>query len=70
MKETAKKAVPQTVAELEQRLAADAIEFILAQFVNIHGAAKVKMVPARCVTDIVNGVLNGLFAVFEPDSTG
>ncbi|NQU11316.1 type III glutamate--ammonia ligase [bacterium] len=45
---------PQTLAELKQRLAADKIEFILAQFVNIHGAAKVKMVPARCVDDIVN----------------
>lgn len=44
---------PDTLDELKNRLAEDSIEYILAQFVDIHGAAKVKMVPARCVDDIV-----------------
>ena len=29
------------------------VKFLLAQFVDIHGAAKTKMVPARCLKDIV-----------------
>jgi glutamine synthetase len=29
------------------------VKFLLAQFVDIHGAAKTKMVPARCLRDIV-----------------
>lgn len=44
---------PTTLDELRQRLEEDEIGYILAQFVDIHGAAKVKMVPARCVEDIV-----------------
>ena len=42
-----------TLDELKRQMSEEAIEFILAQFVNIHGAAKVKMVPARCVDDVV-----------------
>lgn len=42
-----------TLDELKKRLAEDAIEYILAQFVDIHGSAKVKMVPVRCVDNIV-----------------
>ena len=44
---------PTTLDELKKRMADDAIEYVLAQFVDIHGSAKVKMVPARCVDDIV-----------------
>src|SRR5215470_20387701 len=36
-----------------QRLKRDGIEFLLVQFVDIHGAAKVKMVPASCLDDVV-----------------
>jgi len=36
-----------TREEMKERLAADGIKFILAQFVDIHGAAKVKMSPAE-----------------------
>ena len=50
---TRRKDAPTTLAELKERLSEDGIEFMLAQFVNIHGAAKVKMVPTRCVDDIV-----------------
>ena len=35
-----------TREEMHQRLQEDNIEFLLAQFVDMHGAAKVKMVPA------------------------
>ena len=44
---------PATLDELRKRLEEDQIEYILAQFVDIHGSAKVKMVPVRCVEDIV-----------------
>ncbi len=47
------KEAPTTLDEVKKRLADDAIEYILAQFVDIHGSAKVKMVPARGVEDIV-----------------
>ena len=40
--------------DLKRRLSEDQIRYILAQFVNIHGSAKVKMVPAREVESIVN----------------
>lgn len=45
--------VPKTLDELRNYLQEDAIEYLLAQFVDIHGSAKVKMVPVRCVDDIV-----------------
>jgi len=32
----------------------DGIEFLLAQFVDIHGSAKVKMVPASCLDDMID----------------
>lgn len=38
---------PTTLEELKKRLSEDEIQYVLAQFVNIHGSAKVKMVPAR-----------------------
>ncbi len=45
---------PENLEELKKCLAEDQIEYILAQFVDIHGVAKVKMVPVNCVDDIVN----------------
>ena len=45
---------PTTLDELKKRLVEDAVEYILAQFVDIHGAARVKMVPVHCVDDIVS----------------
>ena len=38
-----------TLAAMQQRLADDGIEYLLVQFVDIHGSAKVKMVPADCL---------------------
>lgn len=40
--------------EIRQRLQDNGIEFLLAQFVDIHGAAKVKMVPANCLDDMID----------------
>ncbi|TET53598.1 MAG: type III glutamate--ammonia ligase [Anaerolineales bacterium] len=48
------KTAPTTLPELKARLEQDSIEYLLAQFVNIHGSAKVKMVPARSVDAVVN----------------
>ncbi len=42
-----------TYEEIEKRLDADGIEFILAQFVDIHGAAKVKMCPSSTLRALV-----------------
>ncbi len=39
--------------EIKARLHQDSIEYLLVQFVDIHGAAKVKMVPASCLDDAV-----------------
>jgi glutamine synthetase len=39
---------------IRQRLEHDRIEFLLVQFVDIHGAAKVKMVPAASLDDAVD----------------
>lgn len=39
---------------LAQRLKADRVEFLLVQFVDLHGSAKVKMVPARCLFDMLD----------------
>jgi len=39
---------------LKRRLHEDRIQYLLVQFVDIHGAAKVKMVPVDCVDDVVN----------------
>src|SRR5262249_43661790 len=38
---------------VESRLATDGIEYLLIQFVDIHGAAKVKLVPAGALRDAV-----------------
>ena len=38
---------------MRQQLKKDGIEFLLVQFVDIHGAAKVKMVPASCLDDMI-----------------
>ena len=40
--------------QIRQRIQQDGIEFLLAQFVDIHGSAKVKMVPASCLDDIID----------------
>ena len=40
--------------EIRQAMRAAGVEFILAQFVDLHGAAKVKMVPAECLDDVVD----------------
>src|SRR3990172_12884128 len=40
--------------QLKKRLVEDSVDYLLIQFVDIHGAAKVKMVPARCVDDVVH----------------
>src|SRR5438477_6847532 len=39
---------------MRQRLNRDGIEFVLVQFVDLHGAAKVKMVPASCLDDVAD----------------
>ena len=44
------------------------IKFILAQFVDIHGVAKTKSVPASCLMDVVeNGAGFAGFAVWGLD---
>src|SRR5271166_3793245 len=39
---------------LKAQLQKDAIEYILVQFVDIHGSAKVKMVPADALDDVTD----------------
>src|SRR5262249_38415437 len=39
---------------LKNQLEADDIEYLLVQFVDIHGAAKVKMVPAAALDDVID----------------
>ena len=39
---------------LRKRLEQDKIDFILVQFVDVHGAAKGKMVPASCLDDVLD----------------
>jgi glutamine synthetase len=43
-----------TRADIQKRLQVDGIEFILVQFVDVTGAAKVKMIPACCFDDAVD----------------
>lgn len=43
-----------TKNEVKKKMKEDKIKYILAQFVDIHGAAKVKMVPVSCFDDVVN----------------
>ncbi len=40
------------IRELEARFAADGVAFLLVQFVDIHGAAKVKLVPASALETV------------------
>ena len=40
--------------QIREQLKQDGIEFILAQFVDIHGAAKVKMVPASSLDSMID----------------
>src|SRR5262249_55233225 len=42
-----------TLAGLESRFEQDGISFLLVQFVDIHGAAKVKLVPAKTLRAVV-----------------
>src|SRR5947209_8199251 len=39
---------------LKNQLAADGIEYLLVQFVDVHGAPKVKMVPAEALDDVLD----------------
>src|SRR5215813_6128103 len=39
---------------LKSQLQQDGIEYVLVQFVDIHGAPKVKMVPADCLDDVAD----------------
>ena len=45
---------PEAREELRQLMQEDGIELVLVQFVDIHGAPKVKMVPARCLDDVID----------------
>ena len=40
--------------QVRQQLKADGIEFLLAQFVDIHGSAKVKMTPTSALDDMID----------------
>ena len=40
--------------ELKNQLKADRIEYLLVQFVDLHGAPKVKMVPAEALNDVID----------------
>ena len=42
------------VATVKQKLQADGISFLLVQFVDIHGAAKVKLVPANALESVTH----------------
>jgi glutamine synthetase len=44
--------VASALVKLEHRLQDDAIAYLLIQFVDIHGAAKVKLVPAHCLGEV------------------
>ena len=43
-----------TRTALKSQLQNDGIEYLLVQFVDIHGAPKVKMVPAECLDDVAD----------------
>ena len=40
--------------QIHDQMKQDGVQFILAQFVDIHGSAKVKMVPASCLDDMID----------------
>ena len=39
---------------IRQQMKADGVEYILAQFIDIHGSPKVKMVPVAHFDDIID----------------
>ncbi|HUS38296.1 MAG: type III glutamate--ammonia ligase [Pirellulales bacterium] len=41
--------------QIRQQMKKDGVEFILAQFVDLNGSAKVKMVPASSLDDMIDG---------------
>ena len=43
-----------TREQIRDQMKKDGVEFILAQFVDVHGTAKVKMVPASCLDDMID----------------
>ena len=40
--------------QIREQMTLDGIDFILAQFVDLHGSAKVKMVPVSCFDDVID----------------
>ena len=42
-----------SAAEIEAFMSENDIRYVLAQFVDIHGVAKTKSVPANCLMDVV-----------------
>lgn len=40
--------------QIRKRLKQEGVEYLLVQFVDMHGAAKVKMVPATCLDDVTD----------------
>lgn len=46
--------MPTTREEIRERLAAEGIRYLLAQFVDLHGAAKVKMCPSGKLDDLID----------------
>lgn len=54
-----------TPEEIDKFIEGNGIKFVLAQFVDIHGVAKTKSVPAHCVHDVIrNGAGFAGFAVW------
>ncbi|MCH2209685.1 MAG: type III glutamate--ammonia ligase [Fuerstiella sp.] len=43
-----------TREQIQEQMKEDGVEFILAQFVDVHGAAKVKMVPSSSLDDVLD----------------
>ncbi len=43
-----------TREEIRERLAQDGVQYLLAQFVDLHGSAKVKLVPADHLDDVLD----------------
>ncbi len=43
-----------TREEIRERVANDGVEYLLAQFVDLHGSAKVKLVPADHLDDVID----------------
>src|SRR6184192_1530629 len=43
-----------TRSDIKEQLESDGIEYLLVQFVDIHGSPKVKMVPADALDDVID----------------